>query len=227
MAQRVSLDNVTPLQFERLVEILSQAVSERQVKLQLWIPSGVEILFDSEWMSSLLQENELPVDPCIQQLNNDIPIMISAALMGQRNRMVAYLAPITELTEPDFGPEDDLNIIETELLSRCSLLEDTVINRELRNRYAIKATAKNNILAGTEWEVVQRHSDSSRDSPVGLTYANLNLYIQKPFTRQTHSALESETITLVLTTEEIIDLKANLEEALNAIYFATDNEGDL
>ena len=217
MAERVSLDNVAPDQFELLVELLTEHVRERRVKIRFWMPSALELTFDSEWMSALLRSNELPVEACLAQLGADIPILLSAILMGRRSEIIWHIAEETELTEPDIEEDDSAEVIRAELLERCSVLEEKIVSEEIRHRYAIKATATNNILVGSEWEVVRRHSDSIRDSLEGLTYATLSLFVQKPIGRFSRIRPESETITVILTSEEILELKNNLQDALEAI----------
>ena len=236
MANRVSLDNVTPEQFDHLVNLLSEAVSARQVKIKIWVPSSVELLFDSDGISDLLDAKGLPVDACLSQLNLDIPIMLSGVLMGRQASAARYLTEDTQLTEPGYITEPEHitddgerreEIIRSELLERCTILEKKVINEGLRHQYAIKTTAKNNVLTGVEWEVVLRQSDSTRDLPAGLTYATVRFILQKPpinYVRYVGMRQESETLTAILTTEEIVELRASLEEALTAIEHARQRE---
>ena len=233
MVQRVSLDNVSPADFERLTDLLTVAIQEREVKIRMWVPSTIELIFDSARMSQSLERNELPVGACVAQLNGDIPIMLSAILMRQQIQAAAYLATVTDLTEPGLEIQDDEQreeLTRSEVLQRCAVLEEKVIDDELRTQYAIKVTAKNNVLTGTEWEVVQRQSDGTNDSVDNLIYATFRFILQKPpirLIRYVGNPQESDTVTLILTTEEIIELRSVLEEALAAIERATQTGGRL
>ena len=220
---RISLDGLTPDQFQQLAELLSDAVLDRLVKIRIWVPSSVELLFDSTIISEKLQSKDLPVSQCLVQFNADIPIMLSAVLMGRQESAARFLTNDAEITEPGFVPDDSeeqQEVIRNELLQRCAVLERQVIGEELRRQYAVKITAKNKILTGTEWEVVQRQSDSSSDSPSALTYANVRLILQNPpinYLQYVGARQESETLTVILTAEEIIDLQANLQDMLTAL----------
>ena len=227
MANRVSLDDITPKQFDDLADLLAETVAERQVTIRIWVPSLVELIFDSANMSDLLDARGLPVEPCLSQLALDIPIMISAVLMGRQNSAARYLATDTLLTGPEFSKEnnnEDTELIRSELLERCAILEDRVISSELRNRYAVKVTAKNNVLTATEWEVIQRQADSTKDSAMALTYATVRFISQKPPISLTGIGPESESFTVILTREEIVELQASLKKALRSIEQAMQSE---
>lgn len=217
MVNRVSLDNVNPEQFDQLVDLLSEFILERRIKLRFWVPSAVELVFDPEWMSGLLTSKQLPVDACMSQLSVDIPLLLSAVLTGRRIGAVWHLAQDTELTELETETEDNSELIRSELLERCTILEDKLVNEEIRHRYAVKATAKNNIMVGSEWEVVRRQSDSTNDSLEGLVYANFSLLIQESPSFVTGKRPKYKTITVILTSEELLDLQDNLRDALTAM----------
>ena len=121
------------------------------------------------------------------------------------------------MTEAGVETDNSLGLIRSELIERCSVLEEKIVNEEMRHSYAIKEAATSNILAGTEWEVVQRQSNSNRDSLDGLTYATLSFFVQKPPNRLSRMRPESETITIILTSEELVELRETLQDALNAI----------
>ena len=221
MSERVSLDNVTATQFEQLVELLSESISDRHVKVRIWMPSAIELIYDSEWMSDLLQRKQLPVDACLSQLGIDIPMLLTAILTGRRDGIIWHLAQETELTEEDVEEGGNEETIRSELLERCVFLEEQVVNEGMRHRYAIKITAKNNVLTGTEWEVVQRRYSSTLHSLDGLTYATLSLFVQKPPSNFPGIRPDSETLTVILTSDEILELQMNLQDALNAIRQVT------
>ena len=217
MADRVSLDNVSPDQFEQLAQLLAESISQRQITMRMWVPSLVQLQFDSMWMTEALGQRDLPVEACLSQLRIDMPIMLAASLLGRTDTMSRHLASDTELTESDYLPDDAEEVIRLELLARCELLEQEIITDGVRNRFAVKVTAKANILAAAEWEVVQRHSDSTLGPITGLKYANLSLFVQRPSRNEISIAPESETLTVTLTEEDIIDLQSSLEAALTAL----------
>jgi hypothetical protein len=231
MANRVSLDDVTPDQFDLLAHLLSETIADRRVKIRLWVPSSVELRFDSAAISDLLDSWGLPVGACLSQLNADIPVMIAGVLSGRQVSATGYLATETQLTEPGLvteESEDREDLIRTELLERCAILESRVIDEELRRQYAVKTTAKNRILIGTEWEVVKRQSDDTGTlPPLGLTYATVRFILQKPpisYVRYVGLRQESETVTAILTAEEIVELRDSLNQALAAIEQARQHE---
>lgn len=220
MADRVALDNVSPDQFEQLAQLLSESISQRQITMRMWVPSLVQLQFDSTWMEEALRQRDLPVEACLSQLRIDIPIMIAASLLGRTDTMSRHLASDTELTESDYLSDDEEEVIRLELLARCELLEQEIITDGVRNRFAVKMTSKANTLAAAEWEVVQRHSDSTLGPTTDLKYANLSLFVQRPNRNEISIAPESETLTVTLTKEDIIDLQSSLEAALTALQDA-------
>lgn len=219
MAQRVSLDDVSGQQFDQLAEILSRSLSDRLVTIRFWTASFLELGFDSAWMSDLLESHQLPVDPCLGQLSADIPIMLSALLSGTSSSAVRHLASNTELTDSEVDAEDEekKELIRTELGERFTILERVIVNDDLRNRYSIKSTAKNNFFTGVDWEIVQRQSDNTDASSVGMTYAMVRFITQKPHSPLARSRPENEALTVIFTVDEIFDLKAILENVYNAI----------
>ena len=221
MVNQVSLNGLSTKQFDQLVEVLAEHISQRSVKVRFWVPSLVQLIFDYDQISTVLQEKQLPVIPCFSQLNFEIPIMLSAVLTGQRNSAIGYLATQTELTEEDVELEDPGELVLSELTARLALMEEKAVSDEIRHRYAIKATAKNNTFVHTEWEVVQRTSDNTKDAPPGLTYATISLTIQKPHTEFMAARPGSETITVILTAGEILEFTNALKDALEGIEQAS------
>ena len=220
MADRVSLDNVNPDQFEQLAQLLAESISKRQITMRMWVPSLVKLQFDSAWMSETLNQRNLPVEACLSQLRIDMPIMLAASLLDRAETMSRYLASDTELTETNYSSNDTEEVIRLELLARCEFLEQKIINDAIRNRFAVKLTAKTNTLAAVDWEVVQRQSDSTFNPMTGLKYANLSLFVQRPNHNDISVAPESETLTVTLTEEDILDLQSSLEGALKVLQNA-------
>lgn len=230
MVNRVSLDNVTAENFEQLISLLSEWVPERRVRVRFWMPLTVVLKYDEDEITGLLNSSNLPSRDCILQLRYDVPVMLSAILTGQRNSAIEFLTSVTDLTEPNADQENSEELTRAEIVERMKELEERLVTEEIRHRFAVKFTTKNDIFSGAEWEVVKRQADSDSGSPANLTYATVRITAQKPVNNLRgpvdRSAFDSDSISLIMTMDDIIELRDCLDRVSTALDRSIRNGDD-
>ena len=239
MTSRIPLDDITPEQFNQLVGLVSHWVARGEVSFRFWLPSGVAFDFDEDSISRQLISHQLP-DSCMSQLKHDIPVMIGAILTGHRNSVVRFLANHSELPESEEASQTTREQIRGEVLARIKSVEEKIVTAELRQRFAIKSSAKTSVYTDVTWEVVRKQSVSDGTTPSNLTYATIRIVGQKPSTIWaepqaylplplligTSPSSDVDTIALTMSLEDILELKDSLEKASKALMEVMQGEGE-
>ncbi len=233
MTDRMSLGQIDPDQFDRLISLLMDWVSSDSVRIRV-NPSTigpfdvVSFKFEEDEVTEQLEEHQLP-KTCVSQLRFDVPLMLFGVLSGQRNYVTRIIA---DHESPEDETDLDFEKIRNEISARTKIIEEKIADAKLRRQYAIKNTANNPIFLDSSWEVLEKKNADGGPPLSNLIFANLRIQVQKP-TRG--GSVEShfvfgvpgfDSLTVTMTPEDIRDLSESINNLMNAMNQANPGESE-
>lgn len=230
-SERITLDGITPEQFDQLVSLLVGWISSGEVVVRFIMPSEVQLEFDEDNISRQLKDNKLPSN-CVSQLRSDIPFMLQGILGGHRKAIAGFITDSSTVSEVKGVAKPSKEQVRKEVEARIHCVEEKVVTHNLRRQFAIKGSAKTNTYVGASWDVVEKRSDSTGSILPDVVHATIRITAQKPrpvgvgreifipFTIPGYTA-EFENYVLTMTLEDLRDLLEKLGNAVKALSQTT------
>ncbi len=233
---RITLDGITPEQFDRLVSLLAHWISSGEVVARFTMPSVVKLDFDEASISRQLKDKQLP-SGCISQLRYDISLMLQGILGGHRKSAASFIADNSSVGEIKGAAKPSKEQIREEVETRIRCVEEKVVTADLRRQFAIKSSAKTNTYVGVSWDIVEKRSDSTGSTPPDIVHATVRINAGKPravgiereiFIPYLYAipgyTAELESYVLTMTLEDLRDLVEKLGNAVKALRQAMEVE---
>ncbi|MGB2798913.1 MAG: hypothetical protein WBC82_03610 [Dehalococcoidia bacterium] len=233
---RIAIDGINAEQFEQLADLLKEWIARGEVKVQLIMPSSVELDFDEDNISRKLKQNSLP-SGCIPQLKYEIKFMLQGILGGHRKAIAEFITENVSIKESKDQPKPSKASIKEEVEIRIRYIEEKVVTQALRHQFLIKSSAKTNNYIGVSWDIVEKRSDSTGSMPPDLVHATVLITAQKPRIKRAMepffvpfgifgygASLDFENLIITMTLEDLQDMAGKLENAAEALRKAIGTE---
>jgi hypothetical protein len=233
-SERITLDGITPGQFDQLVTLLAERICGGEVTLRIIIPREIRLVFNEDKISALLKKKGIPSD-CMSQIRTDIPLMLQGILGGRRKAVANFLAENSAPPKAKDERQPSKEQVRAEVETRISCVEQKLVTADLRRQFAIKKSANNNTYVCVYWDIVEKCEDSTGIILSNLTSATVRIVARKPFTMEEEKTFfipfllpglekPNEEFVLTMTREDLHELIKELSNAEEAIKRTMEKE---
>lgn len=158
--------------FKNIVYFVSEMIKNKTIKVNIVSASVIRfVIVDALAVQEFADKNKLDFEDLIYTIEYEIPAYMTSVLGG-----------VSLAFEEMVGGEKDDEKIKIERQQKIKVVEDILIDSEIKNIHLLKTTSKLKTIQAIDWEINSKIYDDSNGKIPDLKYAtiNLKLMIQDP-----------------------------------------------
>ncbi|NRS51758.1 hypothetical protein [Brevibacillus sp. HB2.2] len=160
----ISLSN-----FKKYCEIGKQLIEKDVIAPRIINENSMRFKSDSKELKEILLKEEVDYGDFIEFLNRELNKIIIAILSDNIDFLKHFLIE----TSDDEDEEEDAENGNEILSEKIKLVEDILIDDQIRAAFLIKSTSKNKLISQITWEINEKTFDSYEGEIEKLKYATL------------------------------------------------------
>lgn len=193
-------------QFKEIVTIVERLIKQKKVFISISIERlpGIVLEIEEETLDTELKAISVEEKDFHDIVDDEITPMMLACMEDSQDSFIK--AKINALKEEDYD-QDRIAKEESLLREKIRLVDERLVDQNLRDRLLFKRSAKAPVFTGLEWDIKVKHFDSRKEPLYPVPYATCQIKYQKGVPRSPlalfFEAAPSEAIEIDFTLDEI------------------------
>jgi hypothetical protein len=160
----ISLDN-----FRKYSEITKRLIENDVISPRIINENSMRFKYNSKELKEILLGEEIDSGDFGEYLNRELNKIIIAILSDNIDFLKHFLLESSE----DEGEDEDVDSGNEVLIEKIKLVEDLIIDDQIKASFLIKSTSKNKLISQITWEVNEKIYDSYEGEFEKLKYITL------------------------------------------------------